>query len=235
MKRRFDIETEDLPNIRRQKNYKLVHISNGNQLIPQPTSNILKQTQFVPRVELKNYDFWVDGFTVPNDQTWHAGFCINSMDQGTTAYQRIGRKINMKKVQLRYWFGDNSSGNGPAKFRILIVYDKQFNTVVPAISEVLDLHFTAPDPAAFNNLGNSDRFIIVADVITECSLSFYDVPFGLISRNVQLDTIFNSTAAGINGQSINTGGLIMYVCQVLVPLVTPTVMYFHSRVRYTDD
>jgi len=229
MKRRFDIETEDLPNIRRQKNYKLIHFQ-------QPQVNLLKQAQFVPRVESKNFDYWVDGFSVPNDQTWHAGWVLNRPSVGTQPYNRVGRKITMTKIQLRYWFGDNNSGNGPAKFRILIVYDKQFNTVIPPISEVLDIHFTGPDPAAFNNLGNSDRFLIIADVITECAISFYDVPFGIISRNVQLDTIFNNTANDNgDGDSINTGAVIMYVCQCLVPLVTHSVMYFNSRVRYNDD
>lgn len=227
MKRRFDIETEDLPNARRIKNYKLVH---------QPQTNLLKQTQFIRNVELKNYDHWQNfNLDVPDDETWHAGFLLNGIGQGVLPWQRIGRKVTMHKIQLRYYFGSNVSGNGVAKFRILIVYDKQFNGAIPLISQVLDIHIAGKDPVAFNNLGNSDRFVTVADIITESALSFYDVPFGLISRNVNMDTIFNAGTGSEDPTTINTGGVILYVCQCLVPLVSPNNIQFNSRIRYSDN
>jgi len=233
MKRRFDIETEDLHNIRRQKNYKLVHVPSINQ-VNTTNTNVLKQAQYIHRGELKNVDTF-NTWSIPNDQTWHSTELLNNVLTGTSATTRIGRKITMTKLQLRFAFGPNVSGNGVVKFRILIVYDKATNGVAPAIADILDIVGGSPDfhPLAFNNLSNSDRFIILADVIPESPLSFYDIPFGLISRNINLDTIFNSTAGGTSA-AISSGGVYMFISQALVSLVTACDCSWYARIRYND-
>jgi len=229
MKRGFDIETEDLPTNRRVKNYKLVHS-------PQPQTNLLKQAQFISRTsELKNIDYWVNSLALSNTQTWSASFIINEgIGLGTNFDQRIGRKVTMTKLQFRYQFEPNVSGNGTTRYRILIVYDKQANSSQPVITDVLTLNFGNPGALAFNNLANSHRFITVADVLTEDSLSFYTNPIGIISRNINLDIIYNGDATTGNYDNINTGSMWVFFCQSLVGLVSPTTVSYNSRIRYLD-
>ena len=103
---------------------------------------------------------------------------LNGLQLGTGAYQRIGNKVTMKSLYWSVAFGLNSLEVDPTvdaavnnvPVRMMIVYDKQTNGVLPAVGDLLS-GFTGLGNATArtidvnspNNLNNRDRFIVLAD------------------------------------------------------------------------
>lgn len=81
---------------------------------------------------------------------------INTVAQGASVNQRIGKKIMMKSVQFR---GRLQSGNTTtvADAAALLVYDKRPTGALPAITDIL----VTANSASFNNDVNADRFRII--------------------------------------------------------------------------
>lgn len=82
---------------------------------------------------------------------------INTIAQGVTVNQRIGKKALLKSVQVRGSFTPNVSANVNT-VGLLLVYDSQSNgAAIPAITDIL----TAATPFAFTNNDNTHRFVIL--------------------------------------------------------------------------
>lgn len=107
--------------------------------------------------------------------------------QGTGESERIGRKIVIKKIQLRYrtTFNGVSGGSGPEApetLRIMLVQDKQTNGSLWTTGQLME----DTTPYAFRNLANSGRF----NVLMEKTLSL-DAGSGM----------GNGTSNDVNGKS----------------------------------
>jgi len=84
--------------------------------------------------------------------------CSTPVGQGTGNNDRIGRKIAMTKLQLRW---ERWQGTGvPDPFRILVVYDRSPNGANPAITSILSANGISTPV----NLSNTDRFLILMDI-----------------------------------------------------------------------
>lgn len=81
---------------------------------------------------------------------------LNTIAQGVTVNQRVGKKIIMKSIQIRGNHYAGASGT-VAEGAMLIVYDKRPTGALPAITDILN----SVSPNAFNNDANSGRFRIV--------------------------------------------------------------------------
>lgn len=174
-----------------------------------------------PTPELKYKDFGVFGDT-PNvgvPTPWTGISLLNGLSLGSDATNRIGRKVQWKKIHLRY--GATNAG-GPQRLRLLCVYDKQPNAGTPLITDIL----LTDDFASPNNLNNRDRFITIFDEITE-NISVDQMAHGTISRKLNLETVFNSSNVG-TAADISTGAIWFMACQ---PFASVNVTDFYSRFR----
>jgi len=96
---------------------------------------------------------------------------LNLLTAGSSAWNRVGRKVSLKSVHLRGFAVAtvNASVVYNQYVRIMIVYDKQSNGALPAIADVLrDQNNSAADTNLTGitsgiNLNNRDRFEIIAD------------------------------------------------------------------------
>lgn len=81
---------------------------------------------------------------------------LNTVAQGASVNQRIGKKFMMKSLQIRGIQFNNSAAtiNNPV---CLVVYDKKPTGSLPAITDIL----VSISPQSFNNDNNADRFQII--------------------------------------------------------------------------
>jgi len=167
-----------------------------------------------------------DAFTTPGPS-----FLLNGLVPDSTATGRIGRKIVMKSILIRYtaYLRPTSVGGGPV--RILVVYDKQANTNAPAVTDILLADsYTSP-----NNLSNRDRFITLFDEIT-APLSVagdFAVSGTLYKKNLNLEVMFNTGTAGTIGD-ITTGSIYILAANTGLVTTDGSRVGFRSRIRYSD-
>jgi len=96
---------------------------------------------------------------------------LNFIRAGSSFFNRIGRKIELKNLQLecRLQLVDDAAGRNPplAYNRIIVVYDRQTNGAFPAIQDVLQdvdqAGTNSTDVMSEINLNNRERFTILRD------------------------------------------------------------------------
>lgn len=84
---------------------------------------------------------------------------INTVPQGASVNQRVGKKILLKGLQCR---GDMINGSTATAndCAFMIVYDKRPTGTLPAVTDIL----VSANAVAFNNDANSGRFVILKRV-----------------------------------------------------------------------
>jgi len=97
---------------------------------------------------------------------------LNATTEGASFYNRIARRIRMKSITIiwRCSFGDATLSQ-PVMHRILVVYDRQSNGVVPVLSDILqpysqlDSGGGAVATQAYSglNMNNRDRYLVLKD------------------------------------------------------------------------
>lgn len=162
---------------------------------------------------------------------------LNGVAQGTDYTNRIGRKVIIKSLLMRYTLVPNTSSNTPAGdcVRLLIVYDAQCNSATPAIGDILQ-------NSAFNdpiNLNNRDRFKVLSDKYVGMGACQYaagtltaGAPFAKqvkVYKRMGLEQIFSGT--GATSGSISTGGLFLII---IAGFNQQTNVIWTSRTRFVD-
>ena len=149
---------------------------------------------------------------------------LNGCVPGSQNFNRIGRKIFMRSLQIRgdVSLTDTTAGKG-AVFRMVIVYDKQANGSAPTWANIMTSQniagTTASDVYAMVNLDNRDRFVILRDKlyvpgeIDATAGQSYAIGPGVIILNeyipLKLETIYNAGTAGTIGD-ITSGSLYCF-------------------------
>lgn len=114
--------------------------------------------------ELKHFD---NSQAASNISATGAQIAVDIFDvvQGLTDQTRIGRKITVKKFQLRYiWTQPSAVGTGDGdSCRLIVGIDHQCNGAVPTTLDILE----TADHLSYYNLANSDRFTIIHDKQTQ--------------------------------------------------------------------
>lgn len=181
--------------------------------------------------ELKNIDLDLTFTPTAGSNSFTMAQALNVVAQGTTAETRIGRKIVITSLDLRYvWqLGATSTNGAPA--RILIVYDKQTNAGLASAADILAQN-------EFNsqmNLANSERFTILASTITKpiAVQNNFSIA-GQIYKKLRLETVFNDTNAGTIGD-IQTGSIVMLVSQAGAIGTGAPSLIAQSRIRFEDQ
>ena len=162
--------------------------------------------------------------------TFGTGILLNGLANGSDASTRIGRKVNMKSIYIRWSLLFGGGGIGGGAVRILVVYDKQANASAPAITDILLANdFTSP-----NNLSNRDRFVTLCDALTEnISINNMLSDTGVINKSLNLETMFNAGSAGTIAD-ITSGSVYMFIAQSGGISTTAPSFTYRSRIRYTD-
>lgn len=154
---------------------------------------------------------------------------INGVAQGATELTRVGRKIQMTKLEI-IWSAvlQTTTANG-CSMRFRVVYDKQANGVIPTIASIFAFDsFFSP-----NNLANSDRFITIVDEITEpLDQDNNTCVSGRISRKMSLETIFSGTGATV--ASIASGSMYLIACQNSFANTAAPALSAICRLRFID-
>lgn len=153
---------------------------------------------------------------------------LNGCAQGVGNSERIGRKMCMKSISLRY-IHQPTSGGPNSQVRILIIYDKQTNGSLPANSDIIPL----AQFIGHLNLSNADRFVVLMDEISESSQSSALTISGKRYLKCNLETVFGGTTNGI--ASINSGGVyILAANNSDLTVGAVSALWYQVRIRYTD-
>jgi len=102
---------------------------------------------------------------------------INAVNQGTTMYQRIGNKIQIKSIRFRGSFSASGSVTNINEIRVALVYDRNPNGAYPLISDIfndtgnIDGAITNANTTLRSsiNMNNKERFLILRDECRACT------------------------------------------------------------------
>jgi len=142
---------------------------------------------------------------------------LNGIAAGTDYNQRIGRKITIKSIYLRYTLNPISTASAAVgdTVRVMIVYDTQANGALATVADVLQ---TSGYQSGIN-LNNRDRFKIMYDKWHVMPANTYTAgaltagsptqKFASKFKSCNLEQIFSGTTGAIG--SIATGSLFSLV------------------------
>lgn len=138
---------------------------------------------------------------------------MNGVAQGTDYTNRVGRKFVNLTVQLEGSIQPLDTTTGPTKCRVMIIYDKQPNGALPAITDVL----SASSSNSFMNLNNRDRFIVIRDinvtiggisnVATQAYAQSPTVENVSVYKAIKMETINDGTGATVG--DIQSGSIFL--------------------------
>lgn len=154
--------------------------------------------------------------------------CLTLIAAGNDNSNRIGRALMLKSVYIRGFIaGDTIAA---ACYRWLVVYDKNPQGALPAITDIL----TSIDMRAMVNLNNTERFSIIMDQVGQVEFTqLVKMPVSKYAK-LNLPMTFNGTGAPI--ANITSGALyfIKMGNETVIgdPPTSPTLF---ARVRYTDS
>lgn len=141
--------------------------------------------------EMKFYDTNVGTTSIP---TYEGGGAlvtptIVNMAQGSGASQRIGRKIQLKKIQCKFEVKPYTSAVDPqpCTVRIMLIMDRQSNGSTPVVGDVLQNIAGFPPTVHFNRLDNCYRFRILASKSFSTNMVQSDI---FNERHVELSHTF---------------------------------------------
>ena len=156
---------------------------------------------------------------------------LMTMAQGTAATERVGRRIIMKSLWVRWVFSMAATSAGTSGVRILIVYDKQTNGAAAATTDVVDTDVIQ----SFKNLGNERRFVTLMDEHIKClGTQGPQSVFGQKFIKLNLPAEFNSGTTGAISD-VQTGSLLMYVWQNGNIITAGPLSTIITRVRFADS
>lgn len=180
--------------------------------------------------ELKFIDTTPSSTVTASSGAFSALTLLNGCIPGSTATDRIGRKVVLKSVYFRYVASLATTSTQGGALRIIIFYDKQANASTPAITDLL----LADTFASPNNLSNRDRFVVICDEITEPISAGNNFQIaGNIWKRLNLETMFNAGTAGTVAD-ITTGALYMAFAQSAGIATAAPTLGGRIRVRFDD-
>lgn len=168
----------------------------------------------------------------------HGLACLNIITQGSAVNERVGNKINMTSIRVRFNIApgalplatDNS-------VRYMVVYDRQTNGAWPAIADLLRTN-GAGIPQHFTgvNIANRDRFAILREGTVDVDIGKSHVSTVDLYIKCHLQTQYKASTVGNAAiGDIATGAVYFIAFSFLLSGPNhPTIFNFASRVRYVD-
>lgn len=172
---------------------------------------------------------------------------LNGCVAGSQNFNRIGRKINLKSLQIHGYFQATAVATANVKARMLIVFDKQSNGAAPTYANIITSQditgATSSTVTDMINLDNRDRFeiirdenIVIAPYNTTATQSVAGTPTIVpIDRYIKLgnrETVYNAGTAGTVGD-IQSGALYVFFI-ASQPNATGVLFVGSFRTRFID-
>lgn len=181
---------------------------------------------------------FLDGIQALNTDTTGSVTALNAMAQGTSQSTRIGNKITMKSLYVRWALGQGTTTATPPIVRVTILYDKQPNATLATLAEIYQVTGSSLTLSPMN-MANRDRFIVLMDETYSPAYPYNDTAvtefadFHKKYLKLNLDTIYNNTNGGTIAD-INTGALLVATSANVVSGTAEPTLTFSHRLRYID-
>lgn len=176
---------------------------------------------------------------------------LNGTVEGSSFYNRIGRRIEMKSLHLTGWFDQTGNGAGVDDYvRVMVVYDSQPNGATPVITALLTSYDFAGNTdttvSAHLNLNNRDRFTMLADIrmatvrdagaSTDGAIGFTNsCQESNVNRYIKLkglQTMYQTSTGAIG--DITTGALWLVTYGRVAAATSSYTFEYSARLRYRD-
>jgi len=164
---------------------------------------------------------------------------ISLMAQGTGGFQRLGLKVCMKSVLLRFNLLAGAQQTHSIPVRCILFLDRQANGSIPGSGEVLVTPTTSNAAPTLlpNNLGTSRRFKILRDFTVPVG-PLIDTQNYTIVKFIKLPNYIEMfTGSGAAHTDVQTNALwfVAYANEDNGATdFAPYLTSFYSRIRYTD-
>lgn len=173
----------------------------------------------------------------------HTGL-LNGLLLGTEMYQRIGRKVNVKSINIRCWVTKVAAQTVVADFfRFALIWDEQPTGALPAFADIWQTIDNAGTTAAniqgHANINNTARFRILRSHDMTVDTYTANVPYDnkVVTNwdwNVKMNTITQYNAGSTGAVTdIATGALYMVAHGISSATAVFNVAY-SCRLKYQD-
>lgn len=171
---------------------------------------------------------------------------LNFIGTGSDIYQRVGRKICMKSLNIRGRFAPSGNPSQNDYVRIMVVYDRQNNAAAgPAVGDIFlgqdAAGLTSSTPFDFKNINNSSRYKVLMDKkysYPQNGATFNDSVFRdnhqtpHFNEYIKLHGAECQWTAGSNLP--DSGALFLCTLGTVALAAAPCTFQWVSRLRYTD-
>jgi len=96
--------------------------------------------------------------------------CINLIQVGSSMFNRIGRKIEMRSIRLTCHIGiftQTVATHSPDYARVVVIYDRQTNGALPTLNDMFQdteqSNANTSDALSALNMNNRERFVTIID------------------------------------------------------------------------
>lgn len=163
---------------------------------------------------------------------------LNGITQGTSAFQRIGDMITQLRVTVRAFMRPNQESLAEYnRCRLMLLYDRQTNSALPTVAQILQNVLLTPDPYSFRNPDTQKRFITLSDkIFTIINASnpgqTYAPKMVTLNYSKKLMTEYDESNGTIG--SISTGSILLLAITDSAEEENVPELLFRSIITYTD-
>lgn len=180
--------------------------------------------------ELKYIDSLVSTSVAAGSSSFSLGTLLNGLTRGDDISNREGREVMLRSMTIRWTFSLSASTIRGCNGRFIVVYDRQANGGLSVVDVLQNDSFFS-----MMNINNSDRFIILADVITDPISTTGDFTVsGKLFRKLNLTAKFNSNDTGTISDFIS-GSIYLFVSQDGSAVTTAPLFACRTRVRFDEN
>lgn len=161
---------------------------------------------------------------------------LNAIDSGTELNNRLGDRVALTGLQIRGVVAAGSTGSAPVQATFAIIYDRQPQGALPAITDI----YTAIASAAFQTTSSRDRFKILGRWNHVVMGVFATPTTGCEERQIDLHLFFREQVTYTTSQSsgaignIKTGGLYLLTYGDLAASTAAPNFSLRFRLNFAD-
>lgn len=185
--------------------------------------------------EQKNFDSNVAAPIVAA-QTTAVRASIFTPDQGVGVSEHLGRAVEVTSLSWKWSSSYAATTAGSSPMRLLVVYDRQPNAALPAVTDIVNQDYIN----AHMNLANSKRFLVIVNEEFEgMSIQGPNAFFktGYVSFRKRFNGTLRTEFNDVNGGTIadiTTGSYISLTWQNGGLITAAPIDTLDFRFRYTD-
>jgi hypothetical protein len=158
---------------------------------------------------------------------------INVVRQDGTVSGRVGNKIVIKSISIRFGLSTTVIAGAIASFRMLLIYDKQPNGAFPAIGDII-----MDQPAALTtslssiNIANKSRFQFIRDNFVTINAGGDQCRIVHTYAKGRWETEYGGNVGSI--ADFRTGSILLLIFYSFQVVGNCSINQMQSRIRYYD-